>query len=84
MPKFLSMLPTTPRAIAPKYVSQWKDEIVIFAQNLSGVDYIEVGYPYSFSNGQINPSADGGATTLMKTIDDQPMLTIAGDNMEII
>ena len=85
MSKFLAMLPVRTRAIAPEYSSQWQDEIKIFDSDISGVDYIEAGYPYSRKNRQLfNSQGLETVSTLMFTIDGQPMLTIEGENMLLI
>ena len=83
--KFLNMLNVRTRAIPPEYVAQWKDIIYEFDSVPDGVDYLEAEYPYSVYNGQI--SALIGTvlpSSLIFTINDQPMQTIDGQLMETI
>lgn len=86
MPSFLNILPVRTRAVIPDYAAQWSDHLQTFDTVPDGVDYLEAGYPYSIYDLQITFDDDGNLVPAgtMYTIAGDPMLTIAGDYMEVI
>jgi hypothetical protein len=85
MSKFLNMLGIRTRAIAPPYVSQWKDTVIEFAVVPEDIDYLQTDYPYSIHDGQIDSSSGAAIpTSSMRTLDDQSMLTIDDRVMEVM
>jgi hypothetical protein len=77
MPDFIHSLNVKTRAIAPEYNSQWYDRVLVFQRVPDGIDWLDLGYPYSMSDKKIVD----GPYQLDGEVNPCALLTIAGDVM---